>query len=100
MSGIVYLFTNPAMPGLVKIGKTSGNSPLIRMSQLSRDTGVPLPFECELAMEVDDAFATEKAFHQAFAPNRINKRREFSKSKWRRQKRCCVWWVKEMSHQK
>jgi hypothetical protein len=76
MSGIVYLFTNPAMPGLVKIGKTGRNAEL-RLSELSRDTGVPLPFECELAMEVDDMSATEKAFHQVFAPYRINKSREF-----------------------
>ncbi len=78
MSGIVYLLTNPAMPGLVKIGKTTRDDPQVRMGDLYT-TGVPLPFDCELAMEVDDETAVENAFHQAFEPDRINPRREFFK---------------------
>lgn len=78
MSGIVYLLTNPAMPGLVKIGKTTRDDPQLRMGDLYT-TGVPLPFDCELAMEVDDETAVETAFHQAFEPDRINPRREFFK---------------------
>ena len=78
MSGIVYLLTNPAMPGLVKIGKTTRDDPQVRMGDLYT-TGVPLPFDCELAMEVDDETAVEVAFHQAFEPDRINPRREFFK---------------------
>ncbi len=78
MSGIVYLLTNPAMPGLVKIGKTTRDDPQLRMGDLYT-TGVPLPFDCELAMEVDDETAVEAAFHQAFEPDRINPRREFFK---------------------
>ena len=78
MSGIVYLLTNPAMPGLVKIGKTTRDDPQVRVGDLYT-TGVPLPFDCELAMEVDDETAVEAAFHQAFEPDRINPRREFFK---------------------
>ena len=78
MSGIVYLLTNPAMPGLVKIGKTTRDDPQLRMGDLYT-TGVPLPFDCELAMEVGDETAVETAFHQAFEPDRINPRREFFK---------------------
>ncbi len=76
MADIVYLLTNPAMPGLVKIGKTSKPDVKKRMGQLY-STGVPLPFDCALAMEVEDAVAVEKAFHAAFVPNRINSKREF-----------------------
>jgi len=43
--GIVYVLTNPTMPGLVKIGKTSRDSVMARLSELYT-TGVPLPFEC------------------------------------------------------
>lgn len=75
-NGIVYLLTNPAMPGLVKIGKTSRNTLDIRLGELY-STGVPLPFECSYAAKVKDENVVERAFHQAFAPNRINQKREF-----------------------
>ena len=78
MSGIVYLLSNPAMPGLVKIGKTTRDAPQVRMGDLY-STGVPLPFDCELAMEVENETAVERALHQAFEPNRVNPRREFFK---------------------
>jgi hypothetical protein len=57
-AGIVYVLTNPAMPGLVKIGKTSQNEVSARISQLYT-TGVPLPFDCEYAVKVADMTQTE-----------------------------------------
>ena len=75
--GIVYVLTNPAMPGLVKIGKTA-NEIANRMNELNT-TGVPLPFECSFACEVDDCKLVEDALHKAFYPNRINRKREFFK---------------------
>ena len=74
--GIVYLLTNEAMPNLVKIGMTTREEIEARMGELYT-TGVPLPFECAFAGRVEDANAVEKAFHQAFDPQRINPRREF-----------------------
>ena len=53
MSEIVYILTNEAMPGYVKIGMTN-NSLLERMKQLDR-TNIPLPFECYYACEVENA---------------------------------------------
>lgn len=50
---IVYVLTNSAMPGLVKIGKTTRNDLSSRMSELF-STGVPVPFDCVYACEVDD----------------------------------------------
>lgn len=77
--GIVYALTNPAMPGLVKIGMTS-NSVDVRKDQLYFGcTGVPLPFECEYACKVNDYKKVEKNLHIAFAPDRINSNREFFK---------------------
>ena len=73
--GIVYVLTNPAMPGMVKIGKTTRDVSF-RLADLY-STGVPLPFECEYAALVKDVDETEKAFHIAFHPNRVNPRREF-----------------------
>jgi hypothetical protein len=53
MPNIVYVLTNEAMPGLVKIGRTTDGVEA-RISQLSVATGVPLPFECYYAAEVPD----------------------------------------------
>ncbi len=76
--GIVYLLTNKAMPGLVKIGMTTQKEIEQRMKELYT-TGVPLPFECQFACKVkkSDCAKIEKALHTAFAPQRINENREF-----------------------
>lgn len=76
--GLIYVLTNPAMPGLVKIGKTSRKEVKQRMFELY-STGVPVPFECAHAARVNDPDKVEVALHTAFAPNRINARREFFK---------------------
>lgn len=76
--GIVYVLTNPAMPGIVKIGKTSRDSVEARLNELY-STGVPVPFECSFAGQVRDESKVEKAFHLAFGPYRINPKREFFK---------------------
>lgn len=76
--GIVYLLTNPVMPGLVKIGMTAQEDIDKRMKELYT-TGVPVPFECQFACRVKktDCVKIEKALHTAFEPQRINANREF-----------------------
>ena len=78
MSNIVYVLTNPAMPGIVKIGMTERDDVQLRMRDLYT-TGVPLPFECVVARQLEDVEAArvENALHTAFDPNRINPSREF-----------------------
>ena len=73
---IVYVLTNPAMPGLVKIGKTTQADVKERMKQLY-GTGVPVPFDCFFACKVKDAGEVEKALHFAFGMAQINPNREF-----------------------
>jgi hypothetical protein len=75
MPEIVYLLTNPTMPGLVKIGRTTDLE--TRLRDLSRSTGVPIPFECFYACEVGNSVKVEKALHDAFGDHRINQKREF-----------------------
>lgn len=71
----VYILTNEAMPGLVKIGMTT--TP-VENRMLSLDsTGVPLPFECYYAARVDDMARVERALHEAFGDHRVRKSREF-----------------------
>ena len=74
--GIVYVLTNPAMPGLVKIGRTSRGSVEARLGELY-STGVPVPFECVFAGKIQDEAKVERAFHTAFGPYRVNPKREF-----------------------
>jgi hypothetical protein len=74
---IVYVLTNEAMPGLVKIGLTTADSVENRIATLSSASGVPLPFECYHAVEVDNAARVERTLHQLFSDVRINPRREF-----------------------
>lgn len=73
---IVYVLSNPAMPGLVKIGRTDNQDANSRIGQLYT-TGVPVPFTIEYACMVENPDQVEKALHIAFAPQRINPKREF-----------------------
>ena len=77
-NGIVYVLSNPAMPGIVKIGLTTRESINERLRELFT-TSVPVPFECEFAFKVDDCNAVENALHIAFGPNRIHPQREYFK---------------------
>ena len=73
---VVYVLTNPAMPGMVKIGRTSHDDAKTRIDQLYT-TGVPVPFELKFVCKVPNSEEVEKALHTAFAPHRINPKREF-----------------------
>jgi hypothetical protein len=75
---IVYLLTNEAMPGLLKIGMTGRGDVEARMKELFT-TGVPVPFDCAYACKVANAAATESALHNAFGTFRVNPNREFFK---------------------
>jgi hypothetical protein len=74
---IVYILTNEAMPGYVKIGFTNGSLDS-RLKQLDR-TGVPLPFEVYYACEVDNARNDERWIHEIFSDRRVRDNREFFK---------------------
>ena len=74
--GLVYLLSNPAMPGLVKIGMTERKGVKSRMRELF-STGVPVPFECNYAGKVSNPKKVESALHQAFGPDLIKPKREF-----------------------
>lgn len=76
--GYVYVLTNPAIPGLVKIGKTYSDDVASRSAQLY-STGVPLPFDIAFACRAARVDEIERAMHIAFAPNRVNPKREFFK---------------------
>lgn len=75
-SSTVYVLKNEGMPGLLKIGRTDKAEPDTRMGDLYT-TGVPYPFECVMAVRVDNAKDLEAALHTAFGQHRVNPKREF-----------------------
>lgn len=76
---IVYVLTNPGMPGLVKIGRTYGGEDAVTRRTQLYTTGVPFPFTLEFACRVANPEEVEQALHVAFAPSRVNPKREFFK---------------------
>jgi len=72
----VYILINEAMPGLVKIGRTT-TSVKQRISELNQPAGIPLPFTCYYAARVEDCVRVEKKLHEAFGDHRVRDRREF-----------------------
>lgn len=72
----VYVLSNPTMPGYLKIGFTDG-TPEKRAEQLSRSTGVILPFKVEWAFHCYNAEALEKEIHRHLEGSRITGNREF-----------------------
>ncbi len=78
MEQIIYILTNEAMPGYVKIGKTT-TSLEQRIKELSSSTSIPLPFTCFYACTVLNCDFVERQLHEAFGDNRVNPKREFFK---------------------
>lgn len=76
MNEIIYILTNEAMPGYVKVGRTS-TSLEQRIRELNSSTSVPLPFTSFYACTVKNAQFVEHQLHDAFDDNRVNPRREF-----------------------
>lgn len=74
--GWIYILSNPSMPNLIKIGKTT-RQVQTRVKELNRATGVPTPFKIEYAFYVTDCHAVENAVHRALRHARTNSRREF-----------------------
>lgn len=75
MAGYLYVLSNPAMPGLLKIGQTS-NLPEQRLRQLNT-TGVPRPFVLEACFLVPNPVLLERAAHGALLGHRQASSREF-----------------------
>lgn len=71
----VYILVNKDMPGLIKIGRTSGTAGE-RAKKLSQSTSVPSPFEVAYETHCDQAKQLERTMHRQLAQYR-RPRREF-----------------------
>ena len=78
-SGSVYVLSNPAMDGYIKIGRTDAGTvaSVVQRMRTLKSTGVPLPFECEHASAVTDPVVVEKTLHEAFGDYRVSPKSEF-----------------------
>lgn len=75
--GYLYVLSNPAMPGLLKIGRTD-RQPEVRAREL-RTTGVPQHFVLEHFVQVEDAIHAEAQVHAYLQTKgaRMSQDREF-----------------------
>ena len=79
IKGAVYVATNSAMPGLVKIGRTTAGGVKRRLKEL-QSTGVPCPFKLEYSVVCTTeghAMMLELAVHRELGRWRYNEKREF-----------------------
>lgn len=76
-AGVIYILTNPAMEGLIKIGKCATGRLRERVRELDRPSAVPLPFEVFYAAQVADRDFVERQMHEAFGHHRLRSTREF-----------------------
>ena len=78
--GYIYCFSNPSMPGILKIGMTE-RTPEARLSEANAsDTWrPPTPYKIEFAKKVSNASQKEKTLHTLLEQytDRIHPRREF-----------------------
>ena len=80
MTGYLYCFSNPSMPGLLKVGMTD-RSPTIRLSEANQtDTyRPPTPYHMEFAKKVSHSREKERILHDVLSRYtvRVNPKREF-----------------------
>lgn len=73
----VYILSNSAMPGLLKIGYTDRENPEQRAKEISQATGVPQPFKLEWAFNCHDGRNLESEVHNRLSSHRSNRNKEF-----------------------
>lgn len=71
MKGWIYIISNKAMPGLLKIGY-SMKDPNLRAIELG-GSGVPYPYSVEYEILIDDPEQAEKKIHKSLEMNRVRK---------------------------
>jgi hypothetical protein len=76
-AGYIYVLSNSAMPGLLKIGITNRDVKE-RVGELSAASGVPKPFEIEYYCLTSDMEEIEKQIHEHFSSVRVSGKEFFS----------------------
>lgn len=68
----VYIFSNPELEGILKIGRTKEH-PELRIKQLNRNTGTFGEFKVEWIKEVSCSITVEKILHYTFRNFHVKK---------------------------
>lgn len=76
IAGVIYVLSNPCMPGIVKIGQTTRMIDE-RLRELSVATGVPQPFVQEALFSSTDPNKDEQKIHNRLSVARVSDNREF-----------------------
>ena len=76
MAGFVYVMSNPAFTGLLKIGQTNKDPEVYRKEELDT-TGVPAPFKVEYYVFSDNYINLELKVHSALSEYRPINHKEF-----------------------
>jgi hypothetical protein len=88
IDGFVYILSNQSMPGLLKIGYTTGTATK-RANELSRVTSIPTGFKVEWTLPVSgNPRSVEQTAHAHLARNRHGK--EFFKVSLDKAKEACI----------
>ncbi len=88
VEGLVYILSNPSMPGLLKVGYTTGSATR-RAEELSRVTSIPTGFKVEWTLPVyGDPRAVEQSAHAHLAKSRHGK--EFFRVSLETAKDACI----------
>ena len=74
-AGYIYILMNPAMPSVLKIGKTTRRCEQ-RATEISAGTGVPVPWHVAFEIPVGDCDLAEKKIHVALAKYRVETGKE------------------------
>lgn len=77
--GYIYALSNPAMPGLLKIGFTQHSDTKRRVLELSKNTAVPLHFVLEFEQLIENPAQYERLVHARLSQYRLSPDKEFFK---------------------
>lgn len=75
--GIIYVLSNPALDGFLKIGFTRKPDVEQRVRELSKSTSIPLPFELEFDQIVENPQQYERLIHARLNKYRVSFEKEF-----------------------
>jgi hypothetical protein len=71
LRGWIYVISNKAMPGLIKVGYST-KDPKLRAEELNH-TGSPHPYKVEYEMLIEEPFQIEQKIHKALQQNHEGK---------------------------
>lgn len=74
--GYLYVLENRFMPNLYKVGFTTRNLQ-VRVQELNAQTSTPFPFSTRFAIKLQNPAKAEKAIHELYRYERVNKKKEF-----------------------